>query len=461
MKSLVHLVSLASAVSAHTLFTTLFVDGENQGDGTCIRMPKDGETATAPIYPLTGDDMACGRDGGSAVPFVCPAPGGSTLTFQFRVWPNAEQPGAIDGGHKGPCSVYIKKVDDMFSDSASGPGWFKIWEDGYDADSGKWCVDTLIDNEGLLSVNLPTGLPSGYYLVRPELIALHQAYRGDPQFYHSCAQVFIPDGPEGTHDIPEEYEVSIPGYVEADAPGLTFNLYEDEPSTYQIPGPKVYVPESSSASAAGSAKEQRDGKIPDSCLLKNGNWCAKAVPRSSDQESCWDSVDNCWAQSEECWDTAPVTGGAGCEVWSDYCETLSTDCEGGNYEGPAAFEGEEQFADVPGDIPVPYNTVEGTKVEEGDKPATTTKPAKPAKTASATAEPAPQETAGTSPDEEAVESEDGAELKVSEDGRCGAETGQTCKGSSFGECCSKKGKCGRKTRHCACGCQSGFGQCRE
>ena len=60
MKSLLLTLGLAYMASAHTLFTTFFIDGENQGDGTCVRMPKDGETATAPIYPLTGDVMACG-----------------------------------------------------------------------------------------------------------------------------------------------------------------------------------------------------------------------------------------------------------------------------------------------------------------------------------------------------------------------------------------------------------------
>jgi hypothetical protein len=135
-------------------------------------------------------------------------------------------------------------------------------------------------------------------------------------------------------------------------------------------------------------------------------------------------------------------------VWADYCEVLTSECEEGNYEGPVAFEGKEHFAAVPGDIPVPYNTFEGTKVGESNKSTEATSSANV---------PKPQETAGTSPDEETSESG----LKVSEDGRCGAETGQTCKGSSFGECCSKKGKCGRKTRHCACGCQSGFGECRE
>lgn len=54
-------MSLATATTAHTLFSTLFINGENQGDGTCVRMPKDGETATGPIKPVTGDAMACGK----------------------------------------------------------------------------------------------------------------------------------------------------------------------------------------------------------------------------------------------------------------------------------------------------------------------------------------------------------------------------------------------------------------
>lgn len=60
MKLLNTVIALATTASAHTLFTTLYVNGQNQGDGTCVRMPKDGATGTAPIYPITGDAMACG-----------------------------------------------------------------------------------------------------------------------------------------------------------------------------------------------------------------------------------------------------------------------------------------------------------------------------------------------------------------------------------------------------------------
>ena len=39
-----------------------------------------------------------------------------------------------------------------------------------------------VENNGLLSVKLPSGLPAGYYLARPELIALHAvAEDNDPQ----------------------------------------------------------------------------------------------------------------------------------------------------------------------------------------------------------------------------------------------------------------------------------------
>lgn len=478
MKFLTLALGLVPATSAHTLFTTFFINSKNQGDGTCVRMPKDGETSTAPIYPLTGDVMACGRDGQDAVPFVCPASGGDTITFEFRSWPNGEKSGSIDPSHKGPCAVYLKKVDDMFSDSAAGGGWFKIWEDGYNAETNKWCVDTLVDNGGLLSVNLPAGLPSGYYLARPELLALHNAPSGDPQFYHNCAQIFIESGPEGSLDIPSEYEVSIPGHVKADDPGLNFNLYNnDDAANYIIPGPPVFVPTSSGSSSSDTKRTLEAGAIPDNCILKNGNWCAKPIAAYSDVTTCWDGTENCWDQSKVCWDTMPVSGGWNCEVWADYCTAMGNSCEAGKYNGPPEFTGKEVFTSSP-NIPKPYNLADDTVVENPAVP-DEEKPT-PTKAATTTSAPTTAPSATSAPTEEEEEQpatppkvdeeyEDDAgsddegesELSISLDGRCGGRTGQTCVGSSFGDCCSKKGRCGRKTRHCTCGCQKEFGKCRE
>lgn len=59
-KTILPMLGLAAAANAHTLFTTFFVNGQNQGDGTCVREPVREKASTAPIYPITGDDMACG-----------------------------------------------------------------------------------------------------------------------------------------------------------------------------------------------------------------------------------------------------------------------------------------------------------------------------------------------------------------------------------------------------------------
>ncbi|TVY68383.1 Lectin-B [Fusarium oxysporum f. sp. cubense] len=47
---------------------------------------------------------------------------------------------------------------------------------------------------------------------------------------------------------------------------------------------------------------------------------------------------------------------------------------------------------------------------------------------------------------------------ISTDGQCG-KNGKTCKGSTFGDCCSPQGWCGKEKDHCGTGCQSGFGTC--
>ncbi|KAM3545697.1 putative endo-beta-1,4-glucanase D [Beauveria bassiana] len=368
---LLQMFVMASAATAHTMFTTLYVDGKNQGDGTCVRMPMNGATGTAPIYPITGDAMACGYGGRDPVPFVCPAASGAKLTFEFRLWPNAQHPGALDVGHKGPCAVYLKRVDDMFSEPAAGDGWFKIWDDGYDNKTQEWCSDRLISHDGLLSVHLPTGLAPGYYLVRPEILALHFAYKGDPQFYLGCAQIFVQGGPAGA-SVPKEKMVSIPGYVNADTPGLGFNVHKDVIPAYPMPGPNVYAPSpssSSSSSSSSSAKSLKQatlskGAVPQNCLLKNANWCAQEVAPYTDMTGCWASVKDCYDQSKSCWDSAPASGSANCYTWSDYCTAMNDACERKEWRGPPAFDGKEKYATKPGAIPEPWNVKGGPNEKE-------------------------------------------------------------------------------------------------
>jgi len=48
--------------------------------------------------------------------------------------------------------------------------------------------------------------------------------------------------------------------------------------------------------------------------------------------------------------------------------------------------------------------------------------------------------------------------KVSGDGSCGPASGQTCQGSTYGNCCSQYGFCGSTADYCT-NCQPGFGTC--
>lgn len=69
---------------------------------------------------VTDDDK--GFDGNNAVARVCPVPQAGKLSFLFRAWPDASQPGAIDISHKGPCAVYMKQMGLITSLGGHGPG---------------------------------------------------------------------------------------------------------------------------------------------------------------------------------------------------------------------------------------------------------------------------------------------------------------------------------------------------
>jgi hypothetical protein len=371
------IAAFLSSASAHTVFTTLFINDQNQGDGTCVRMPNNGSTCTYPLEGLSSPDMACGRDGAIPVAFTCPADAGSKLTFEFREYADPTYgSGSIDPSHKGPCAVYVKEVSDMASTAAAGPGWFKIWEEGYDESAGKWCTEKLIATNGLLSVNLPSALPTGYFLVRPELLALHNADKGNPQFYAGCAQVFVSGTTSEPLDVPANNSVSIPGYVSMGEPSVSFNIYSQPLALpYPIPGPEVYypvLPQSPVQTKIVQAK-QTTGAIPSGCILKNANWCGFEVPSYTDEDGCWASSEKCWQQNTDCYNSAPPSGSANCKVWEGKCKGIQDACAAKNFQGPPMYELTAVEAAVPGAIPGAEH-VKGTEVQDTVARGSGTKP---------------------------------------------------------------------------------------
>ncbi|KAI8942633.1 hypothetical protein NX059_000687 [Plenodomus lindquistii] len=289
------------------------------------------ETAGSPIIDLNSDDMACNVGGTKGVSRVQPVQDGALLTFEIRSWADDPSKERLDRGHKGPCAVYLKKVDSAVDDRGAGDGWFKLFDHGYNKDTDRWCSDEVIDNNGLLSVNLPKGLEGGYYLARPELLALHAANSGEPQFYTGCAQIFL----KSSGNLVPESTVSIPGYVKQGEPSTSFDIYNKDAAEYVLPGPEVakLAPRGTQSGNEAQAA-QAEGLKPAGCLVENANWCGKEVASYSDEKGCWASSADCWAQSKECYASTLPTGNAGCELWATKCNNLDDQCNAGNFNGP-------------------------------------------------------------------------------------------------------------------------------
>ncbi|KAJ2927933.1 hypothetical protein H1R20_g9161, partial [Candolleomyces eurysporus] len=135
--------------------------------------------------------------------------------------------------HQGPAAIYLGQVpggQTAASWNGAGSAWFKIAEWGARFNPFQFTTQNLSQ----LSATIPRNTPSGNYLLRIEQIGLHVA--GKPQYYISCAQITITGGGSGNPP-----KVSIPGYVSASDPGLTVNIYNPVPTSYTVPGPRVWT----------------------------------------------------------------------------------------------------------------------------------------------------------------------------------------------------------------------------
>ncbi|CAG5158153.1 uncharacterized protein ALTATR162_LOCUS5010 [Alternaria atra] len=323
------LFSIPPAFS-HTAFTNFFVNGVSQGDGVAMRMNPNPGSVGSPIGSLNSNDMACNVGGTKGVSRVQPVPDGALVTFEIRSSANDPSKHRLSRSHHGPCAVYLKKVDSAIRDKAIGDGWFKIFDYGYNASTKSWCTDEIINNNGLFSVRLPKSLQGGYYLARPEILALHSATAGDPQVYTGCAQIFV----QSNGDLGPKSTVSIPGHMKYGEPSTSFNIYVNKNAEYRVPGPSVAKLVAKTGQAGTPSPTQKEGLKPKGCIVENDNWCGKEVSSYSDQKGCWAASKECWAQGKTCWASMSPTGGAGCQLWQRKCQRIQNACKAKRFVGP-------------------------------------------------------------------------------------------------------------------------------
>jgi hypothetical protein len=105
--------------------------------------------------------------------------------------------------------------------------FFKIHENSYDTKTHEFGSEILYKNNMTWTVQIPSNLKAGEYLVRHELVALHYATRElGPEFYISCLNVKVLG--DGTAEPSKADTVRFPGAYKPDDPYLKFNVHHHE-----------------------------------------------------------------------------------------------------------------------------------------------------------------------------------------------------------------------------------------
>jgi len=254
MKSFVAAALFGSIAQAHTLVRSVYLNGVDQGTSFAIRPPawngpplagnnpfgQGSGYQNSPVRDLTSVDTICNVLGDIPASDTLEVVPGDTLTFEWGHESRQSGDNVIESSHKGAIVIYISP------NPPKANSWVKIFEEGEYAPNQWAVVPKLVSNKGLHSVKIPPNLAPGQYLIRPELITLHEAEvshtananRG-VQLYMECIQLRV--GGSGTVSLPEG--VSFPGAYSYSDPGIIYNLYYTQQGAppYKIPGPTVWA----------------------------------------------------------------------------------------------------------------------------------------------------------------------------------------------------------------------------
>lgn len=200
------------------------------------KVPDDG-----PVIDVTSPDLACNQGGESGAPLVADAAAGSPVTFQMDRWPS---------DHLGPVFHYMADCEgDCTTFDATQAKWFKIYQDGFDG--GLWATTKLIANNLEVTVTIPAELKPGQYLLRHELVALHDITQ--PQFYPACAQINVSGS--GTQVPDPSALVSIPGVYN----GFNWpDIWSESFTGFTLPAPAIANFVSGGASSPAPAPSSQD-----------------------------------------------------------------------------------------------------------------------------------------------------------------------------------------------------------
>lgn len=245
-------LALAVRVSAHGYLNQFSVEGtvyKGTGDGgspdnTAVRPTKPYDVG--PVKGADNPDMSCGLSPVQNARLQANVNPGDKVSV---LWTGENGGNWIHA--TGPILTYMAQctgVKDCTTFDSSEAKWFKVDEKGVQDDGKTWWVDEFHTNNQPVPFTIPDNLKAGNYLVRSELIALHNAASvGGAEFYPNCFQVAVGGTGTGTPSS----TVSFPGAYSDTDPGIKIDVYDGNMADYVFPGPPV-VDLGGSGSGSGS-----------------------------------------------------------------------------------------------------------------------------------------------------------------------------------------------------------------
>ncbi|KAI4594084.1 hypothetical protein KJ359_008626 [Pestalotiopsis sp. 9143b] len=176
-------------------------------------------------------DIICHKNGTNAQGHA-PVAAGDKVHIQWNGWPQ---------GHKGPVVDYLAPCGSEGCQSLDKTTlqFFKINQGGLVnstamAPYGEWASDQLIANNNSWLVEIPETIKPGFYVLRTEIIALHNATTG-AQHYPQCLNLEVKgNGTESPQGVYGEhlYNTTQPGLDQK--LNITTGI-----TSYLVPGPTI------------------------------------------------------------------------------------------------------------------------------------------------------------------------------------------------------------------------------
>jgi cellulase len=237
----------AVAASAHGYITDIIIAGKSHAGYNPTIAPwvpvQDSigwqnwatDTGFVSTSQLQTPDIICHRNSTNA-PISATVAAGTDVELRWSGWPDSHHGPVIDyiASCHGDCETVDKSALEFAKIAEKGQ--FELGDGA--GETGYWAADTLLEMGLTWTVTIPASLRPGNYVLRHEIIALHEGFKGGAQFYPQCLNLVVTGS--GTDDPPGIVATEL---YRSDDPGVFYNIYNDETDpTYVIPGPPLWKP---------------------------------------------------------------------------------------------------------------------------------------------------------------------------------------------------------------------------